>query len=195
MSERLTGRIENLDWVLEHSGAAYTLRLNRRRWEDIETDSLGRPILIVVGTWLLLAWARFGSHSISSPRALTRYVLVGVYGWIGLSVLFWLVGRIQTAPGSGTHGMVAAAIRVGQVHQPLAIGGLIIQIIQILPTGPVTGIIALASVSWMGGQLIGAMAAHQQRPVFSVAGPTMLAWLPWLATAGFYLWHRLGHLI
>ena len=188
-------RSENLDWVWEQSGFAYTLRLNRRRWEDIEADNLGRPILIVLGTWLLLAWARFGSQAISSPRALTRYVLVGVYAWIGLSVLFWLVGRIQTAPGSGTDGMVAAAIKVGQAHQPLAIGGLVIQIIQILPTGPVTGVIAFASITWMGGQLIGAMAAHQQRPVFSVAVATVVVWIPWLATAGLYLWQRLGHLI
>ncbi len=184
------GRAANWDFVWEQSGFAYTLRLNRRRWEDLDDDHLGWPALVVFGSWLILSWARFGSHAITAPRAVTRFVLVGVYGWIGLTVVFWLVARFR-----GPVTLQSGAAAVGRAHQPLLFAALTLQIFQILLVGPLNTLLAIGAAVWMAGQVNGALAFHQRRPAFSALPGALAVWIPWAATAGYYLWLRLSHLI
>ncbi len=180
-------------------GSLYFLRVSPDRWDDMEIDHLGRPAATVLGAWALLAWARFGPQLIDDMRAVLRFVLVGVYGWLALSVLIFLALRVLNRRTDGLDptplSLEATTAKVGLAHQALAVGGFAMQIFQILPFPIVTSVIAVTSVIWMGAQLTGAVASLQQRQWLATAPLAMTAWLAWLAVIGTYLWSRLGHLV
>ena len=175
------------------------LRLSRRRWEDIDVDGLSVPAMIVVGAWVLLAWARFGSQAIAGVRVFTRFVLVGVYAWFGLTVGLWLVALVRSRSPSvaraGHEGAERLLAAVGKAHQPLLFGGVILWFLQVAPHSILNTVIAVVMTAWMGGQLVAATAAFEQRPWLVVAPSTIAVWAVWLATAGRFLMTRIGHLL
>ncbi len=177
--------------VTQPPGSAYFLRLNRRRWDDMEIDSLGRPAATVVGAWLLLAWARFGPQLIGDLQAVVRFVLVGVYGWLALSLAIYLFDRLRGRRPN----LETIVAKIGLAHQALAVGGFAIQIVQILPLPILATIVGVGSVLWMGGQLAAAITSLRQTSWIGSAPVAIAAWVGWLAVIGTYLWSRLGHLI
>lgn len=181
------------------SSLLYGLRLTRQRWDDIEVDSLGRPAAIVVGGWVILAWGRFGTQIFNGLRPATRFVLVGLYGWLGLTLVLWLIqrwrARVTDQPSNPAGDVLRLLTKVGQAHLPLVFGGLTLQFLQVAPHSPLNTIVGAVIIIWMGGQLVGAVASSERRSLGSVAAPTLLVWALWLATAGWYLEMRLGHLI
>ncbi len=181
---------------------AHRLRLGRPRWEQYRSDDLTRAAFIVVGAWVVLAWARFGSQTVNGPRVFTRFVLVGVYAWFGLTGLLWAVARIRNRAlpdGASDAGHVSGLPRllamVGATHQPLLIGGLLLWLLQMAPHSVLNTIIGIAAVAWMGGQLVVAAGAFEQRSLWSAAPTTLAVWALWLATAGQFLATRIGHLV
>ncbi len=178
---------------------AYGLRLSRQRWDDIEVDELSRPVMIVVAAWVVLAWGRFGSQAFVGMRAYSRFVLVGVYGWLGLTAVLWLIARrrSRSSEGGDEHdlGIRRLLIKVGQAHQPLVAGALILQFLQVAPHSVLNTAIGYVMVAWMGPQLVAAVASFERRSILAVVAPTLAAWSLWLATVGWYLEMRLGHLV
>lgn len=181
---------------------AHGLRLGRPRWEQFRSDDLTRAAFVMVGAWVILAWARFGSQAVNGPRAFTRFVLVGVYAWFGLTAALWTVAWIRdralpdeessTSPVADLPRLLAM---VGATHQPLLIGGLLLWFLQIAPHSVLNTIIGMAAVAWMGGQLVVAVGAFEQRSLWSVAPTTLAVWALWLATAGRFLATRIDHLM
>ncbi|MEE9472862.1 MAG: hypothetical protein V3V82_02645, partial [Acidimicrobiia bacterium] len=58
------------------------------------TSTLAGAGLVVSGTYLLLAFDRFGIQGFVEARATARLLLTGLYGWLGLAVASWLIARL-----------------------------------------------------------------------------------------------------
>jgi len=186
------------------SEAAYVLRVNKARWEAISppgiSPQLVRPAATVIGGWLLLAWTRFGFQGLSAPRVMTRFVLVGVYGWLGLAAILWLGAlllRPRDANPGHRHGDPERLLQVsGLAHQPLLAAGIALQITQVLPIPWAGTVIAfVAFLLWLPAMLAAATRAVLDQGLGPSIALTVAAYGAWLVTAGRFLLDRLGHLI
>lgn len=64
-------------------------RLSPASWAAFGPTGLPRSALTAVGAWTLLAWGRLGLQALTSPRATVRFVLIGFYAWLVLSLVIW----------------------------------------------------------------------------------------------------------
>jgi len=51
---------------------------------------IGSALFPVVAAWVLVAWNRFGLAGVDQPRLAARIVVIGLWGWVALSLLLWL---------------------------------------------------------------------------------------------------------
>lgn len=190
------------------AGFAHGLRLSTRRWEFVGNDDLTRATMVVLAAWVILAWSRFGAQSFNGMRAFTRFVLVGVYAWFGLTAALWVAARIRTrarpteAPtGDGRRSPWRLLAMLGLAHQPLLVAGALLWFLQIAPHSALNTVVGAAAVALMGGQVVAATGVFEQRSSLawpsslSVVLSTVAVWLLWLATAGRFLAERVGHLV
>lgn len=183
---------------------AAIFRVSPARWDAMGPIHGGRAAAVVIGAWALLAWSRFGFQATSAPRAPVRFVLVGVYGWLGLAVLLWAAGRIIGRIAEATTGVAPSpgatldsVVRVvGLAHQPILVVAVLAQFLQVLPLPRLSLAVAVFTfVLWLPGVLGAAvMSLHRLTPS-RAALVVIVGYGPWLATAGRYLNERLGHLI
>ncbi len=190
------------DWL-------HMLRLSPGRWNGFTHAHPVKAAAMVAGSWLVLAWGRFGFQGASAPRAIVRFVLVGVYGWLGLILLslvgLWLLDRLgwrgkpstlDDAYESLTIDPIRVAQLTGLAHQPLLILAIAVQIGQAIPIPLVIPFLTIAMFAlWFPGQLLNATASAAADSPRRVAPVTAIAYLAWLATAGRYLLDQAGHLI
>jgi hypothetical protein len=131
------------------SGGAWMLRLTTARWESIPPAPPLKAAATVIGSWLVLAWGRFGFQGIASPRALTRFVLVGVYGWLAVAAVAWL-GSVLLARVRDER-RPADPVRVLQVtglsHQPLLVFGVLLQVGQLAPIPGLMTVVAVLTIA------------------------------------------------
>ncbi len=142
------------------SGWLYALRLTPSRWEAIVPDAPERGAATVIGAWLLLAFGRFGLPAITEPRALLRFVLVGVYVWLAMAAVVWAVGRTARATGrAGAVPDLTQALQfTGLAHQPTVVLGALLLLGQVVPAiWPFTVGSALTLGVWLPGLLRAAM--------------------------------------
>lgn len=182
-------------------GSGWTLKIVRRRWDAIAEVELPKAILTVVGAWTLLAWSRFGLQGLSAPRAGVRFVLVGVYAWIAMALILFAIGlarqRLATAPArSSPPGLTRLLQFVGLAHQPLVVGGFLLQFATILPIPFLAATLAGFTVGfWLPAMLGAAVSSMFDTDPGPAAALTAAIYLPWLASAGWYLSDRVGHLL
>ncbi len=179
------------------TGWLYGLRLRPSRWATIGLDTPERGAATVIGGWLLLAFGRFGLPAVTEPRALLRFVLVGVYVWLAMAVVVWLVGRAARAAGrTGPVPDLARSLHfTGLAHQPAVVLGALLLLGQVVPAiWPFTIVAVLTLVVWLPGLLVAAMVSAFGRLDRSSAGAALAAYLLWAALAGRYLLDRVGHL-
>ncbi|NNC91791.1 MAG: hypothetical protein HKN80_04805 [Acidimicrobiia bacterium] len=172
---------------------ARALRLDQEGWRWL-TDDAG-PVgaaLIVLGTYLLLAFSRFGWPDFAI-RPTTRFLLVGLYGWMWLAVASWLVARAVSGPAP-----LSASVRLtGHAHVPLLLLAAFVQLVAVsLDFTNVARWPALfVGAFWMPAQLGHAVAASSglrlRRAVVVAAGPYVV----WAAVVGRHLWSQLAHLL
>jgi hypothetical protein len=177
-----------MTWVLEF------LRLDSRRWSRYAaTGGLDTAMLIVLGAYTILALDRLGLQMVLYPRPAVRLVLAGLYGWLGLAGMVWLVGRRRFPEVT----FRTVFLLVGFAHTPLVVLGLTIQftsvVLQFL--GPAFSIAIFTTVFWLPALLTAAVRAayliDSRQSLRLVIGPYLL----WLAVVGRYLASQLGHLI
>lgn len=96
--------------------AARVLRLDQGTWRWLESDaSLTGAGIVVIGTYLVLAFDRFGLPDFA-VRATTRTLLFGFYGWIWLAASSWAAVRLA----SGPPGSISSYLRLtGHAHLPI----------------------------------------------------------------------------
>ncbi len=179
-------------------GLREVLRLTVGRWDGIDGSFPYRGLVTVGSAWALLAWARFGAQAVEGPRAVLRFLLVGIYVWLAQAAVVWAVGRL--AGRAGRRGPMPGPTRAlqftGLAHQPVVILGLALQIGAILPLPLLfTGLAVATLLAWFPAQLVTAMvSAFGRVDRWSLVAATV-AYGGWLALAGRYLLPRIGHLI
>lgn len=178
-------------------GWRYALRVAPGRWDGVDVAALERGGATVAGGWLLLAFARFGIPVVTQPRAPVRFVLVGVYTWLAMAMLVWLLGRLGAAVGrSGPAPDLTRSLQfTALAHQPLVVLGSLLLVGQVVPViWPFTVIAALTLGVWLPGMLVASMISAFGRFDRSSAGAGALVYLLWAGVAGRYLVARVGHL-
>lgn len=181
------------------AGTLHTLRLTSARWDAIPDAKPTAAIATVLGAWVLLAWSRLGIQGMSAPRTATRFVLVGVYSWLLMAAVVYLVGWLADRfgrPAQGSFRPARIMQLTGLCHQPLAMVGFVMLFGVLLPVQEPVTLAAVAGVGlWMPAMLVVAMRSMMpdDRAVGMVAG--LAGYLIWVATAGRYLLDRVGHLV
>lgn len=170
------------------------LRLDGFTWYWLESESttLGSAAL-VTASFLLLASNRFGWPD-AAWRATTRFLLIGAYGWVGLTLVAFVIVRL-VADRSGSFPTILRL--VAHAHLPLLVVGVVIQIAGV--TLNITGVARwpalFAGLVWMPAMLMAALCAwSDMRPRQAVVA-AVLPYLAWVASIGRHLWLQLEHLL
>ena len=183
--------------------AVRVLGLDRTRWARVGPHTLWSATALVAAASVLMALNRFGGALVDAPRAFLRLALVGVWGWLGLSVAIWLIavrlpnlsGRSANRPrrGSLQHTLAAA----GVAHIPLLLLGLVIFVAAAMLELLGPGLVAATFVFgfWFPAGLVTAIRhAHGltlARALAVVAGPYVI----WLLVIGRHLLGQVQHLL
>ncbi len=174
--------------------AARVLRLDEGTWRWLDADASVRGAgLVVIGAYLILAFDRFGWPD-SAFRATTRTLLVGLYGWLWLAVVPWIVVRMTTTSRAPLSDYMRLT---GHAHLPLL---LVAILVFVLPVSLGVSGIALwpalfAGVVWMPAMLVNAVATAAGVSRRSAALPALVPYVVWAAVAGRWLWRQIGHLL
>lgn len=180
------------------NGVGHALGLAPRRWDGVDGALPYRGLITVVAAWALLAWARFGSQAIEGPRAVLRFLLVGVYAWLLQAFVVWVTGLAAERTGrAGPRPDPTRALQfTGLAHQPVVILGLAVQLGAVVPL-PIlfTALAVVALLGWLPGQLVTAMASAFGRLDRWSLAAAVLAYGAWAVLAGRYLLDRVGHLL
>ncbi len=177
------------------TSTARMFRFDTARWRRMATTStLAGAGLVVSGTYLLLAFDRFGIQGFVEARATARLLLTGLYGWLGLAVASWLVARLawQQRP---PFGLVMRLF--GHAHVPLLVVAVAIQFLSVglRLSGVVLWPALFAVLVWMPAQLIIAaevsFSLEKPRAALTVLGP----YVAWVLIVGRLLETQLGHLL
>lgn len=186
----------------------YTLRLTTRRWAAIPAAAPTKAAATVLGAWLVLAWNRFGFQGVDQPRVMARFVLVGVYGWLGFVAVIWLADRLlgsgaaanRDRPGSRGIDPPRLLQLIGLSHLALVVLAVVIQIGQAVPIPLIVpAFTVFVLLLWFPGMLLAAVlqawstSEEASGPV--PAAVTGVAYVFWFLTVGRYLLDQLGHLI
>lgn len=171
------------------------LRLDLTAWERLaKAGTLAGAVLVVAGTYLLLAFDRFGIQGFVEARATTRMVLTGVYGWLGLSFGSWLTARVVWQ----VRAPFELVLRLfGHAHLALLVVAVAIQFLSVtLRLSDVVIWLALFAVFvWMPLQLV----AAAQVALGLTRGYAMLVlatpFVAWLLIVGRWLETQFSHLL
>ena len=171
-----------------------TLRLDDFRWYWLESEStrVGSSA-IVVGTFLLLAFDRFGWPDFAW-RATMRFLLIGFYGWLGLSLVMFVLVRLAFRQS----GSLPTLIRlVAHAHLPLLFVGVVIQVagVALDVTGVARWPALFAGLFWMPAMLTAAVCAWTDLRRHQAALAAAVPYLVWAAAVGRHLWFQLEHLL
>ncbi len=175
--------------------AARALRLDGSTWRRL--SAMATPAgagLIVFGTYLVLAFDRFGMQGFFEVRATVRMVLTGFYGWLWLAGATWAIARFLFRY-LGAPGQLPSLF--GHAHLPLLLLAVFIQFVSI--TLNVTGIAfwlsLFAGAFWMPAMLISATATSTTLSLRQAAVAAGLPYLGWVLVVGRTLWIQLEHLL
>lgn len=180
-----------------------TLRLDRERWAAVDEESLWAGTAVVVVASFLLALTRLGGLSATEPRSFLRLGLVGVWGWLVLSLVLWVLGcaatrwRRESDGSPGVASLRRTAAVAGLAHVPLLVGAVVVFVTAVLLrwTGPGTLVAGFIAFVWIPASLVvGA------RELFVVGPATATAvaippYAAWLAVVGRHLHQQVGHLL
>lgn len=176
-------------------GSARWLRFDRLTWARFRvTARFGSAAVIVVGAFSFIAWDRFGFQAVVAPRASFRILLLGLYGWIGLAGLVWLLGRWLV--GDDTEWRVVLKL-FGIAHVPVVLVAVAAQVSGVLFNfnGPGWIVAVFAVLVWMPGQIVGATRESFDIDSGRAAALCVVPYLVWLSIVGWFAIRQVGHLL
>jgi hypothetical protein len=175
------------------------LRVDNGTWSRVQADTLPRRVLTVVAAFTLAAWNRFGSQGFLGPRSPARMILTGVYGWLALTILVWLIARRRepAVPGTELFSLQRAAASVTVAHFPLIILGFYIATFGAFIRNPLPGTVLAVVVFAVWMPVLLGRAMQHLTDVETVTALRLIAvpYLLWLAWIGRYLYLQVGHLL
>jgi len=175
------------------------LRADEGTWSRVQAETLPSRALTVLSAFGLAAWNRFGAQGVLSPRAPIRMILTGIYGWLALSLVLWLIARRREQFNSGTvlFSLQRTAASVAVAHFPLIILGFYIATFGNFIRTPVPGLVLAAIVFalWIPALLGRAMRHLADVDTFTAMGLIAVPYVLWLAWIGRYLHLQVGHLL
>jgi hypothetical protein len=171
------------------------LRLDSRAWNRLtEEATVAGAAAVTIGAFAIFVWDRSGLQAVVAPRASFRLVLIGFYGWVGLTLAIGAVARFVRGINvrSGVMGRL-----VGLAHFPLFVLAIVIQgaavALQVQGPGLVMAVFVFAF--WMPAQLVAATRAayalETGEAMLVVGGPYLL----WSIVVGGALMRQVGHLL
>ena len=179
------------------------LRIDKGTWSRISETTLPRRALTILAAFALSAWNRFGSQAFLGPRAPVRFILTGIYGWLALSFLVWLVGTRfdNDLVGDWWRTLQRTAASVSVAHFPLIILGFYIATLGNFIRNPWPGTVLAVVVFtvWIPTLLARALqhivpielGRDRPKALLAIAVPYLL-WLLWI---GRFLNQQVGHLL
>jgi len=175
------------------------LRVDAGTWSRVTAASLPNRTLTVVAGFALAAWNRFGAQGFFDPRALLRMLLTGIWGWLGLTIVVWLIASrldddVRSTPLVTLQRMAAS---VSVAHFPLIILGFYIATFGAFIRTPIPGtVLAVAAFGvWIPHLLMRAVRHVADVSVTRAATVVVLPYLLWLAIIGRWLFVQVGHLL
>jgi hypothetical protein len=177
--------------------AVRLLGLERSRWRRVGPESLWSAAgLVLVGAGIL-ALTRLGGLVVDAPRAVLRLMLVGVWGWVGLSVAIWLTITATSGSAGPRPGLVHTLAIAGIAHAPVVALGVVVfvsaGVLDLLGPGMVTAWFVFAF--WFPAMLVTGAAAGLHRSVPVAAASVAAPYLVWLVVVGRHVLDRIGHLL
>jgi hypothetical protein len=175
------------------------LRIDNGTWSRVHAVTLPRRVLTVLAAFTLAAWNRLGSQAVLGPRAPVRMILTGIWGWIALTLLIWLIAqhRQPSEPGTTLISLQQAAASVTVAHFPLIILGFYIATFGNFIRTPIPGTVLAVAVfaAWMP-TLLGRALQHITDVDTKAALPLIaVPYILWLAWIGRYLYLQVGHVL
>ena len=175
------------------------LRTDVGTWTRIQVETLPRRMLTVVGAFALASWNRFGAQGFLGPRAPLRLLLIGLWGWLALSVVVWLIARTfdEDLRNDPLYGLQRAAASMTVTHFPIIILGMYLGTFGAFIRTPIPGLILAVVVfaAWVPTLYVRAMLHLAQVDTRTAILAMIVPYALWLATVGRHLWQQLGHLI
>lgn len=175
------------------------LRVDQGTWSRVQAETMPRRLLTVVAAFLLAAWNRFGAQGFLGPRSPARMVLTGIYGWLALAILIWIIARRRepAVPGTELSSLQRAAAAVAVAHFPLIILGFYIATFGAFIRTPLPGTVLAVAVFavWVPALLGRAMQHLTDVDRVAAFGLIVLPYALWLAWVGRYLYLQVGHLL
>lgn len=177
--------------------ARRALGLDRAKWERVGPWSLRSAAAYVAVASILLAMNRFGGLVTVEPRSFVRLVLVGVWGWIGMALVAWIVVT-TTSPAEHPHRSPAASIAiVGIAHIPLIwLAGVLFLAagaLQLLWPGLMTA--AFVFTVWFPAAVFMGLRVSCGAGFVRAMVATAVSYAAWLAVIGRQLYDQLAHLV
>ncbi|MFQ5556827.1 MAG: hypothetical protein ACE5GB_04880 [Acidimicrobiales bacterium] len=179
------------------------LGLDRGRWARVGPAAFWPAAALAVGASALLALNRFGGLVVETPRAFARMTLVGVYGWLGLTLTVWLIGsrgraqRDHDDPPWWSGSLQITLVAVGLAHLPLLVlGGVVLVsagLFRILGPGLIVAIFVLSF--WFPAALVTAARHTHRLSLRRAAAVVGMPYLLWLALVGRHLLGQIQHLL
>lgn len=173
------------------------------RWDFLDPSSVWSAIALVLLASFLMALNRFGGLAVTEPRSVLRLALVGIWGWLALTVGIWVVaGFLSRAAQTSGRPSAPASLQltlamVGWAHLPIAALGVVILVaaglMQLLGPGLVVGAlvvgVALPAALVTGTQHVFRLSVA--RAVAAVAVPYGI----WLLVVVRHMFTQLRHLL
>lgn len=179
------------------------LGLDRAKWVRVGPGSLWPGVAFAVSASFLMALNRFGGLIIDTPRAFTRLALVGIYGWLGLSLALWGIttASYTIRPRGGgpvePPGLTHTIAGVGIAHSPVLVLGMVIfaaaNLLQILGPGKLAAMLILGF--WFPAALVTAARYSHRLSWPRAVATAVVPYLLWLLVVGRHLMGQVEHLL
>lgn len=177
------------------NGVIQLFRLDVASWDRVShMGTMVSAAATSVGAYTFLAFDRFGFQAFVAPRASMRMLLVGFYGWLGLTGLAWLIARRRNLdlPAFGE----AFGI-YGHAHLPLLLLAFVIQMVAVVvqSLGPSLYFAVFVFGFWMPAALLAATRYLFTTTLRSAALVVIPPYIVWMVVVGGYLFGQVGHLL
>lgn len=174
------------------------LGLDEATWAQLGPRSWRTAMAVVVVASGMLALNRFGGLVTVAPRAFVRVTLIGVWGWIGLSLAVWIIAWIiagvvgRRRPSLGhTLGVV------GWAHVSVAaLGGVVFvaaNVLQLLGPGRMAAMFVLAF--WFPAAMVAGVGPAFEVGFGRALAIVVLPYLAWFWIVALHLLDRVEHLL